>query len=216
MAEVSLLLWDVGGVLLSNGWDHAARAAAAAHFKLDPTELERRHQLVDAAFETGRLDVPGYLESTVFYTPRSFSRADYVQFMRDRSRRNAAALTAARALRGEGRYVMAALNNESRDLNAYRIQTFGLKEVFHVFFSSCYTGLRKPEPAAFQYALTLTQRTPEETLFLDDRPEKYCCGGSIGSPYLAGSRPRAPQGRVSTRRRCVGVGEERWNWEWLG
>ena len=180
MANVSLLLWDVGGVLLSNGWDHTARAAAAAQFELDPTELERRHQLVDAAFETGRLDVPGYLEATVFYAPRSFSPETYLQFMRDRSRRNVAALAAARAVRGEGRFVMAALNNESRVLNEYRIEAFGLKEVFHVFFSSCYTGLRKPEPAAFQNALTLTQRTPEETLFLDDRPENIAAAARLG------------------------------------
>jgi putative hydrolase of the HAD superfamily len=180
MANVTLLLWDVGGVLLSNGWDYAARAAAAAHFELDPKELERRHQLVDAAFETGRLDAPGYLKATVFYAPRPFSPETYLQFMRDRSRLKPAALDAARAVRGDGRYVMAALNNESRELNEYRIRTFGLKEVFHIFFSSCYTGLRKPEPAAFQNALTLTQRTPDETLFLDDRPENIAAAARLG------------------------------------
>jgi len=180
MRKVALLLWDVGGVLLSNGWDRAARAAAASRFDLDPAELERRHQLVDAAFETGRMDAAGYLASTVFYEPRRFSPDAFRQFMFDRSRANAPALATARALRSAGRFVMAALNNESRELNEHRIRTFGLNEVFHVFFSSCYTGYRKPEPAAFRNALDLAQRAPDETLFLDDRPENIEAAARLG------------------------------------
>jgi putative hydrolase of the HAD superfamily len=180
MPEISLLLWDVGGVLLSNAWDHRERAAAASHFQLDAGEFERRHQGVDAAFETGRMEEPDYLTATVFYTTRPFSPDDFRQFMREQSHRNARALATAQALRRGGRYVMAALNNESRELNEYRIQKFGLQKVFHVFFSSCYTGFRKPDPAAFRYALALTQHAPEETLFLDDRPENIASAARLG------------------------------------
>ncbi len=180
MAELSLLLWDVGGVLLSNGWDRAARAAAASRFGLDEEELERRHQRVDAAFETGRMATADYLAATVFYEPRPFTPDAYARFMRDRSRRYDAAFATARSLRTADRYLMAALNNESRELNEFRIRTFDLRGVFHVFFSSCYTGLRKPDPAAFTHALDLTQRTPDEALFLDDRPENVEAAGRVG------------------------------------
>jgi putative hydrolase of the HAD superfamily len=176
----SLLLWDVGGVLLSNGWDRSGRAAAAAHFGLDATELETRHRRVDADFEAGRLDVRAYLDATVFDRPRPFSPEEYTKFMCEQSRPNPAALATARALREDGRYVMAALNNESRELNEYRIRTFGLTGIFHAFFSSCYTGLRKPDPAAYRYALALTQRRPAETLFLDDRPENVEAAARLG------------------------------------
>jgi putative hydrolase of the HAD superfamily len=180
MPELSLLLWDVGGVVLSNGWDHAARQAAAAQFQLDPVEFERRHQTVDAAFETGRLDWSAYLTATVFYEPRSFTPEAFRQYMCGRSTGNDRALAAARSLRREGKYVMATLNNESRELNEYRIRTFGLADVFHAFFTSCYTGHRKPELAAYRYALEITQHSPAETLFLDDRPENIAAAASLG------------------------------------
>ncbi len=180
MPEVSLLLWDVGGVVLSNGWDLEARRAAAARFGLDPEELERRHLSVDAAFETGRLDWRGYLAATVFYEPRPFSPPEFRRFMRERSHEHAAAIATARSLRADGRYLMATLNNESRELNEYRIRTFRLRELFHVFLSSCYTGHRKPEPETFRHALDVLQRAPEETLFLDDRPENVAAAARLG------------------------------------
>ena len=201
MSSVSLLLWDVGGVLLSNGWDRSARRAAAAHFHLDAEELERRHERVDAAFETGQLDVEQYLAATVFYEPRPFPPDAFRRFMREQSRRHPAALAAARSLRAGGRYVMATLNNESRELNEYRIRTFGLAELFHVFFSSCYTGHRKPDPAAFRYALELTRRSPDETLFLDDRPENIAAAARLGLRTLQVRDP----GRVKEELALAGI-----------
>jgi putative hydrolase of the HAD superfamily len=180
MPELSLLLWDVGGVILSNAWDHADRAAAAERFKLDAAELERRHEEVADEFEKGRIDEEEYLSKTVFYVPRPFTRETFQQYIRDRSMPLAHALATARALRVRGRYVMATLNNESRALNEYRIATFHLKEIFHVFFSSCYTGLRKPDPAAYQYALQLAQRDPEESLLLDDRLDNVKAAATLG------------------------------------
>ncbi len=180
MADVSLLLWDVGGVLLSNGWDRRARAAAIARFGLDGPEFERRHAAAEVDFETGRIDGTEYLDATVFYEPRSFSPEQFREFMRAQSRPHPAAIAAARALRRDGRYTMAALNNESRELNEYRIRTFGLAELFHAFFSSCYTGRRKPDPAAYRYALELAQRAPEESFFLDDRPENIAAAARLG------------------------------------
>jgi putative hydrolase of the HAD superfamily len=180
MAKVSLLLWDVGGVLLSNAWDHTARAAAAVQFGLDAVELERRHALVDADFEAGRLDWQEYLSATVFYVPRSFSPEAFLEFMRGRSTPYPAALATARALRERGDYVMATLNNESRELNQFRIRAFRLKEIFEIFLSSCTTGRLKPDPEAYRYALQLTQCDPEESLLLDDRLENVEAAAQLG------------------------------------
>jgi putative hydrolase of the HAD superfamily len=178
--RISLLLWDVGGVLLSNGWDHASRAAAVAQFHLDGAEFERRHAAHEVAFETGALDLTGYLDATVFYEPRSFSREEFREFLLHRSTAHVEALTTARALKRSGRYRLATLNNESRELNEYRIRTFGLGEVFDDFFSSCYTGRRKPDPVAYRTALDVTQRAPGETMFLDDRPENVAAADRLG------------------------------------
>ena len=177
---ISLLLWDVGGVLLSNGWDHVSRRAATAHFQLDPAEFERRHARVEDDFETGRLDARGYLDTTVFYAPRPFSPEEFLEFMRQQSEPRPQAIAIARAVHDRGGYRQATLNNESRELNEYRIQRFGLATIFDDFFSSCYTGRRKPDPAAYRTALDVTHRSPEETLFLDDRPENVAAAERLG------------------------------------
>ena len=178
--KLSLLLWDVGGVLLSNGWDHLSRAAAVDRFHLNAAEFEARHAAVEAAFETGSLSEEEYLDATVFYEPRTFSRDEFRTFIRSRSTAHPSAIEVARALQRGGRYHLATLNNESRELNEYRIQKFGLAEIFEEFFSSCYTGHRKPDPAAYRAALDITRHAPEETLFLDDRPENIAAAESLG------------------------------------
>jgi putative hydrolase of the HAD superfamily len=180
MAKVSLLLWDLGGVVLTNAWDHSERASAATHFHLDPVELERRHERVEVVFETGRLDLSGYLSATVFDRAQPFSPEEFYGYMRSGSRAHEPALACARSLRDAGEYDMVALNNESRELNEYRIATFHLRDVFHAFLSSCYTGRRKPDPDAFRYALQVTQRTPDEALFLDDRRENVDAAARLG------------------------------------
>jgi len=201
MPDVSLLLWDVGGVVLSNGWDAVARRKAEQRFGLDSAEFERRHREVEDDFETGRLGWEEYLARTVFYEPRPFSVDEFRDFMLSCSRPNPEAIATARAIRAQGRYVMATLNNESRLLNEHRIRTFGLAGLFHVFFSSCYTGHRKPNPEAFRYALQFLQREPEETLFLDDRPENVAAAARLGFRTLQVRNPERLREELS----AVGV-----------
>jgi putative hydrolase of the HAD superfamily len=79
-------------------------------------------------------------------------------------------LALARHLASSGKYLMSTINNESKELNSYRIQTFGLREIFTLFVSSCFVGLRKPEEGIYRLALDMTQRPPEQCCFIDDRP----------------------------------------------
>jgi putative hydrolase of the HAD superfamily len=187
--EPSLLLWDVGGVLLTDAWDRASRAEAIAHFHLEESEFERRHARVEVDFEVGRLAWDEYLDATVFYEPRSFSREEFRTFMLEQSRAHPGAIQAAREIGEGGRYRMAVLNNESRELNEYRIHTFGLDGIFDDFFSSCYTGQRKPDPAAFRLPLAVTRHDPEQTLFLDDRPENVEAAEALGLRTLRVEEP---------------------------
>lgn len=170
MGEITTLFWDVGGVLLSNGWDRHARQAAAEHFDLDFEIFEDRHELVATEFEKGRLSLGEYLSCTVFYEARSFDRSAFRDFMFQQSTRIDGTIDVAAAIAANGRHLMATLNNESMELNRHRIDEFGLREHFTVFFSSCYLGLHKPEVAMYETALHLTQREPEECLMIDDRP----------------------------------------------
>jgi len=169
MPKITCQFWDVGGVLLTNGWDHVARREAVRRFHLDEQDFERRHATVVDAFEKGQIGLDAYLQETIFYAPRSFSRNEFQTFLCEQSQPNPETLSIVAGVGGSGRYLMATLNNESLKLNRYRIETFRLRERFDVFFSSCYLGVAKPDPAIYRLVLQLTGRSPDECLVIDDR-----------------------------------------------
>ena len=75
---------------------------------------------------------------------------------------------------------MGTINNESRELNRYRIEKFGMREIFTIFVSSCYVGLRKPEEGIYRLALDVTQQKPEKCCFIDDRALKLEMARRLG------------------------------------
>jgi putative hydrolase of the HAD superfamily len=180
VAKISAIFWDVGGVLLSNAWDRAQRRRALAHFSLDELEFEDRHEMLVSSFERGKITLDDYLQRTVFYRPRQFTSADFKAHMFSLSQPCKETLALARSLAHSCEYLMATVNNESKELDLYRIQTFGLREIFDVFISSCFVGLRKPEEGIYRLALDITQRPPEECLFVDDRPLNVDAAAQLG------------------------------------
>jgi putative hydrolase of the HAD superfamily len=180
MGEPRALFWDIGGVLLTNGWDTASRRGAAAEFHLEWEDFESRHQLVVNAFELGQLTLDDYLERTVFFQPRTFTKDAFVDFMRAQSQAYHESLAVLERLAQSRRYLLATLNNESLELNQYRITRFGLKQYFPLFISSCFLGLRKPDAAIYRLALQLTQLPPEDAVFIDDRALNLECAQRVG------------------------------------
>ena len=98
MGKIRALFWDVGGVLLTNAWDHEERDQAVERFLLSKPEFEDRHKELVPIFEEGKLTLDDYLERAVFYQPRSFSKEEFKQFMFSLSRPKPQALELARAL----------------------------------------------------------------------------------------------------------------------
>ncbi len=180
MPQIRAIFWDVGGVLLTNAWDRAQRERALEQFQLDEAEFDDRHEMVVSSLERGKISLDEYLERTVFYRPRPFAREVFKDYVFSLSQPHADALALAQELTNSGEYLMATINNESKDLNLYRIQTFGLREIFSLFVSSCFVGLRKPEEGIYRLALEVTQKPPEECCFIDDRPLNLEAARSMG------------------------------------
>ncbi len=180
MGDLKALFWDVGGILLTNGWDRASRRKAVEAFGLEGDEFESRHDMVSAAFELGKIGLDDYLDRTVFYRPQVVTRETFKEFMYAQSAPYADALAVVERLARAGRYLMATLNNESLDLNLYRIDRFGLRRYFAMFLSSCFLGVKKPEEAIFRLALQVTQLAPDESVFIDDRSVNLECARRIG------------------------------------
>lgn len=180
MSEVSTLFWDNGGVILTNGWDRGARQKAVDNFHLDWAEFEDRHELVLNAFETGKMTLDEYLRRTVFYRNRSFTMEQFKPFVFGQSQPFPESLAFLGALARTRRYLLASLNNESREINEYRIDKFKLRDYFEAFFCSCYLGIRKPDPGIYALALQITQRGPKECVFIDDRGLNLECAREMG------------------------------------
>jgi putative hydrolase of the HAD superfamily len=180
VGKISTILWDFGGVLLTNGWDRGARRQAAEKFHLDWDEFEDRHELLLSAFETGKVSLSEYLQRVIFYRERSFTRADFEKFLFEQSQPMPESLAVLSELAGSGRYFNAALNNESLELNEYRVKQFHLADYFDAFFSSCYLACRKPDPKIYRLALYITQSAAEECLFVDDRALNLECARDLG------------------------------------
>jgi putative hydrolase of the HAD superfamily len=169
LPQISAIFWDIGGVLLTNAWDRAQREQALEQFKLDEEEFHDRHEMVVSSLERGKITLNEYLERTIFYRPRPFTPDDFKRYMFSLSQPQSDVLEFARQLSNSRKYLMATINNESMELNLYRIKKFGLREIFTLFVSSCFVGLRKPEQGIYRLALEITQKPPGECCFIDDR-----------------------------------------------
>lgn len=170
MPAIDTIFWDIGGVILTNGWDHKSRKLAAETFHLELEEFADRHDLSFPAFDSGQISLEEYLNRTLFYRPRSFSREEFTAFMFAQSQPLPGSREVLDAVTNSRKYFIGAINNEPLELNQYRIETFKLRRNFLVFFSSCYVHSRKPEPTIFRVALEVTQRSAEKCIFIDDRP----------------------------------------------
>jgi putative hydrolase of the HAD superfamily len=177
---ITTIFFDIGGVLLTDGWGHASRRAAAEKFGLDWEEYAERHEKVAHAIETNRLSLDEYLRRTIFHRPRSFTREEFREFIFAQSQPYPETIEIARRLATSQKYLMATINNEIFELNVYRLQTFALRDSFPVFFSSCFLGIRKPDEAIYRLALQVTQRKAEECLFIDDREVNLECPREMG------------------------------------
>jgi putative hydrolase of the HAD superfamily len=161
---------DIGGVLLTNGWDRTARIKAIEHFDLDPSETEERHHLTFDTYESGKISLHEYLTRLVFYKKRKFTEEDFRKFMFSQSRPFPDMLALIRSIKENYGIKIAVVNNEGSELNKYRINTFKLGEFVDFFISSCIVHFRKPDADIFKVALDIAHVDPEKVIYLEDRP----------------------------------------------
>jgi putative hydrolase of the HAD superfamily len=181
MFPFDVILFDVGGVLLTNGWDHRERATVLQQFQLDVAEFEKRHPGPNDAWERDAISVTEYLDATVFYQPRSFSHEEFLEAIRAQSQLlPETGIEVLKELAASDKCMIGVLNNEARATNDYRFDHFGLRQYLKVAFSSCYLGLRKPGAAIYLRALDVLGIKPGRVLFIDDRAENAAAAEAVG------------------------------------
>jgi putative hydrolase of the HAD superfamily len=166
--EITTLFLDIGGVLLTNGWDHLARQRAATNFKLEWAEMEDRHGLNFATYEEGKLTLEEYLSRTVFYEERPFTRDQFREFMFAQSQAFPEMIECVCKLKAKYGLKIAVVSNEGRELNTYRIRKFKLDGFVDFFVSSCFVHLRKPDADIFRLALDIAQVPTEQIIYIEN------------------------------------------------
>jgi putative hydrolase of the HAD superfamily len=181
MFPFDVILFDVGGVLLTNGWDHRERASVLDQFHLDRAEFEARHTEPNDAWERDAISVKEYLDATVFYQPRDFSHEEFLDAIRAQSQLLPdGAMGILSELAASEKCMIGVLNNEARATNDYRFDKFGIRKHLKVAFSSCYVGSRKPGQAIYKRALDILGVPAGRILFIDDRVENVAGAESVG------------------------------------
>lgn len=180
MTRIHTLFLDIGGVLLTNGWDHHSREKAVVHFGLDGADFESKHKLYYDQHETGKLTLNEYLLHTIFYQKQNFSLDQFKSFMYAESQPHPEMLQLMHSLKKEFNLKIATVSNEGRELSEYRIKTFHLDSFVDAFFISCFLGYQKPDPRMYKTSLDIMQVDPKSVLYIDDRPHLVEAGAKCG------------------------------------
>ena len=167
---ITALFLDIGGVLLTNGWDHLARRRAAKHFKLEWAEMEERHRLTFEIHEEGKLTLEEYLSRVVFYRKRPFTRDQFRRFMFAQSKPYPEMIDLFAQLKARHGLKITVVSNEAREVNAYRIRKFKLDGLVDSFISSCFVHLRKPDAEIFRLALDISQAPARQVVYIENTP----------------------------------------------
>jgi putative hydrolase of the HAD superfamily len=179
-ADIKILFFDIGGVLLTNGWGHQSRQEAAKLFGLDYKEMSELHTFIFNVYETGSITLDEYLDTVVFNRPRDFTREDFKDFMFRQSIELPDTLKWLKEWKKDCGFRIIAINNEGKELNDYRVKKFKLHEVFDAFVASCEVGLRKPDPAIFKLAMGIALAQPAQCVYFDDRIMFAKAAGKLG------------------------------------
>ena len=177
---ITHLFVDIGGVLLTNGWDHYSRKLATTHFLLDWDDIEERHHQIFETYETGKFTLEEYLNRVVFYQKRPFTRAQFRNFMFDQSKPYPLMIELIRRLKAQYGCKVIVVSNEARELNAHRIQKFHLDNFVDAFISSCFVHLRKPDPQIFRLALDIAQAQAGQVVYIENTPMFVQIAESLG------------------------------------
>jgi putative hydrolase of the HAD superfamily len=174
------LFLDIGGVILTNGWDHTMRQKAAEVFNLDYEELNERHHLTFDTYEEGKLSLVDYLNRVIFYEERPFALDEFKDFMFEQSQPFQDMIDLVKKLKQQYGLEVGAISNEGRELTVFRIERFELKKFFDFFISSSFVHYRKPDEDIYRMAMDVSQIPPEQAIYIEDRPMFVDVARSLG------------------------------------
>jgi FMN phosphatase YigB (HAD superfamily) len=192
---IETIFWDIGGVLLTNGWDRYQRARVLTPLGVDLADYEPRHEVANYYWERGHIDARSFFERTVFAPKaRDFSFAELWPRVCAESKvlhpGSFDILQSLQALRASGQLRLATLNNESVELNEHRLDAFHLRSSFDFFVCSGYVHEMKPLADIYRAAILISGQPASSAVFIDDKQENVEAARSHG---MQGIRFESPE-----------------------
>ena len=181
--SIRTLFWDVGGVLLTNGWDVDQRARVLSRLDVDLAAYEEVHDRANYYWERGLISAEDFFTQTVLRpNPHLHLTFDLLwpQVCAESKVLHPACLDILAELKSVGRYRIATLNNESRELNEYRLDAFKLRSLFDYFICSGYVHEMKPIAGIYNSAIDISGFDAETALFIDDKEENCAAAKAAG------------------------------------
>jgi FMN phosphatase YigB (HAD superfamily) len=179
--KIKTIFWDVGGVLLTNGWDKSQRTEVLNRLGVDLADYESRHEEANYFWERGLSTAEHFFNLTVLNqnTTLTFSEL-WPQVCAESKILHPENFDILGKLGTSRRYRLVTLNNESRELNEHRLDAFRLRPFFDYFICSAYVHEMKPHAEIYRAAIEISGHVAETALFIDDNVENCNAARSFG------------------------------------
>jgi putative hydrolase of the HAD superfamily len=182
-AAIRTIFWDIGGVLLTNGWDSRQRGRVLSALGVDLAAYEAVHDEVNYYWERGLITARDFFEQTVLETNPDLNLTFeqlWPLVCSESKVLHRESFDILAALKSSGQYRFATINNESKELNAYRLDAFELRQYFNYFICSGYVHEMKPLPDIYRAAIDISGLAAETALFIDDKQENCEAARAFG------------------------------------
>jgi HAD superfamily hydrolase (TIGR01509 family) len=182
-ASIRTIFWDLGGVVLTNGWDPGQRKRVLSRLGVNLEAYEELHDRANYYWERGLLTAKDFFSQTVLLpNPKLDLTFDMLwpQVCAASKVLHPECLDMLAELKQMGRYRIATLNNESRELNEYRLDAFKLRSLFDYFICSGYVHEMKPNLGIYKSAIDISGFAASSALFIDDKPENCAAAEAVG------------------------------------
>ncbi len=181
--SIRTVFWDIGGVVLTNGWDRQQRARVLTRLGIDLEAYEAQHTHANYYWERGLINAEDFFEQTVFLQNPKLELTFPIlwkQVCAESKVLHPGCLDLLAEMKQQRRWRVATLNNESRELNDHRLDAFKLRPLFDYFICSGYVHEMKPRPGIFQTAIDISGYPPECAVFIDDKAENCEAAAALG------------------------------------
>ena len=184
------LFLDIGGIMLTNGWDRSGRKRAEEHFGLqdEHEEIAVRHEAFFDVYELGKLSLDDYLSRVFFFKDRPFTRDDVKVFIYQQSQPLPDMLNLLRHLKAKYNLRTIAVSNEGREITVHRTHKYNLGDFVDAFLVSSFIHLRKPDPEIYAVALDMAQVPVSEVVYIEDRILSIEAAERLGIPSIHHTR----------------------------